>query len=218
MSPKGLLDERKSHLAELRREREAASDLSVEKLAAEIRRIGFDCICCGECCVGEDNSVVVFPFEIRHILKATGRPWLDVALPPFEGEWDARGNFHTLEWRIKKEGGSCKFYAEGCRIYEARPLLCMTYPFYLDEGILRFSQCRGLGGKIGVNESEEIAARLIKRYVTEITEAIALLERYEDFERGLPSMDGACIVHDSEGKHLIAWEHLPDFKRRCQEI
>ena len=44
--------------------------------------MGFHCLKCGECCQGEDNSVVVFPQEIRRILITTGLPWLEVVGPP----------------------------------------------------------------------------------------------------------------------------------------
>ncbi len=204
MSLKGFSEEKKKHLAELRHKLDAARVLSKDKLAAQIREIGFECIRCGECCTGEDNSVVAFPFEIRRILASTGDTWLETVEPPRIGEWDRQGDFHTLEWRIKKDGASCRFYTGRCKIYEARPLLCSTYPFYLDNGVLHFSECRGLGRKIGMKESEEIAARLVERYITETAEAIALLERYEDFERGKPSKNGAYIVHDSEGEHRIS--------------
>ena len=90
-----------------------------------------------------------------------------------------------------------------CKIYGSRPGICSTYPFYLDRGILHLSECRGLGGKIEPDEAKEMACSLISRYITEIREAIALLEKYEDFERGGPGEGGRCIVHDSEGEHCI---------------
>ncbi len=198
--------ERMEQIRELQRSLEAARKLSPKDLAARIQEIGFRCLGCGECCIGEENSVVVFSFEIRRLLCATGKAWEEVAEPPAVGEWDSEGNFHTLEWRLKKVNGSCKFYSpEGCRIYGARPLLCSTYPFYLDDGALRCSKCRGLGGKINFDEAENIAAKLIERSVTEIAEAIALLKAYRDFERGRPKKGGACIVHDSGGEHRISF-------------
>jgi Fe-S-cluster containining protein len=222
MSLMGFSEERKSRLAELDRKLEVARYCLAEKLAARIREIGFECIRCGECCNGEDNSVVVFPFEIRRIIAKTGYAWMDIANPPIVGEWDNQGNFHTLEWRIKKEGNSCRFYEGGCRIYDARPMLCRTYPFYLEDGILRVSECQGLGGKISVKESEELARDIIERHMTEIREAKDLLEKYEEFERGRHLNEGhlnegTCIVHDSEGKHLIAFDHLPNFRHRRQK-
>ena len=215
-SPKTLMDERQE---ELHKCLEATKRISVEDLASQIRAVGFECLRCGDCCVGADNSVVVFPFEIRKILATTDLAWLDAVEPPKIGEWDSHGNFHTLEWRIKKDGESCKFHsAAGCKIYQARPILCKTYPFYLDEGTLRCSECRGLGKKIDSDEAERIATQVVKRSITEIQEAIALLERYTDFERGNPTKNGVCIVHDSEGEHHIAWEELKDNCQVVQEV
>jgi Fe-S-cluster containining protein len=183
--------------------------LNPAKLAARIQIIGFHCQKCGECCQGEDNSVVVFPPEIRRILITTGLSWLEVVGPPEEGEWDKDGGFHTLEWRLNKEGESCRFYQKGlCSVYPDRPMLCQTYPFYLDNGELMCSECRGLGGKVDSVEANKMAEQLIRRYLFEIQEAIALLERYRDFERGEAKKDGRCIVHDSEGEHRIAGGEL----------
>jgi Fe-S-cluster containining protein len=213
MRATGFSVKRRCLLGELDRKLEAARCCSQEELAARIREIGFKCTGCGECCVGEDNSVLVFPFEVRRIMAKTGDAWLDVAIPPIVGEWDSEGCFHTLEWRLKKEENSCKFYEGGCSIYEARPMLCRTYPFYLEDGILRLSECSGLGGKISVKESEELARCIKERCIIETMQARDLVERYEEFDRGGHLKDRACIVHDSEGKHVIAFDHMPDLRR-----
>jgi uncharacterized protein len=201
---------RAEQLAWLRADLVATKELSVQALSRQIYEIGFQCLRCGECCIGEDNSVVVFPYEIRRILSSTGRQLLEAVEPPEEGEWDRDGGFHTLEWRLKKENGSCKFYSRSecgkngqCKIYESRPLICSTYPFYLDQGILQCSECRGLGQEMEIAQAESMAKRLIERSITEIYEAIALLEKYEDFERGPAREKGPCIVHDSEGEHRV---------------
>jgi len=198
-------ESRKRRLAELRRSLEDAKRLSMNDLVDKIREIGFQCLGCKDCCRGEDNSVVVFPFEIRRILADIGLDWLEAVEPPSEGEWDSEGCFHTLEWRLKKNEGSCRFCKDdGCRIYQARPLLCSTYPFYLGQGTLRCSECRGLGRMIEPAEAEMLAERLVLRNITEICEAISLLEKYHDFERGETKERGPCIVHDSEGEHKIS--------------
>ena len=198
-------------LADLALQLERAESLSSETIAREIVRIGFRCERCGDCCRGEENSVALFPFEIRAIVdEAGGEGWLEAVEPPLDGEWDSEGNFHTLEWRLRKEGRDCKYFSkEGCRIYEARPLICRTYPFYLDEGRLRWSECRGLGGEIGFEEAQKLAELLKRRQIVEIREAIELIGKYEDFERGEPSPYGKCIVHDSEGEHEIEWSEIP---------
>jgi len=199
----GTSPEMASRIAELREDLRKAKSQSRADLAAEIRDMGFSCQGCGECCRGEDNSVLVFPFEIRSIQKNAGLSWAEVAEPPEEGEWDREGYFHTLEWRLAKVGEACRFYQGGvCAIYPVRPMLCRSYPFYLDRGKLMASECRGLGGEIEAGEAERLAEQLIARQVIEIEEAIALLERYRDFPRGPPGERG-IIVHDSEGEHRI---------------
>ena len=55
-------------------------------------------------------------------------------------------------------------------------------------------------------EAEKLAEELISRQITEIQEAISLLEKYQDFERADPEKGeskGCIIVHDSEGEHRI---------------
>jgi uncharacterized protein len=192
-------------LADLQAALEKVKSLSADALATQILDIGFKCLGCGECCFGEDNSVVVFPAEVRKIQAATGLGWLEVVQPPDIGEWDKDGSFHTLEWRLKKEGESCRFYEDGrCIIYPSRPGLCSTYPFYLDEGVLKYSLCRGIGGAIEPEEAKELALRIVRRSVLELVEAIALTEKFEDFERGRSSESGDYVVHDSEGEHRIS--------------
>ncbi len=151
-------------IADLHAALEMVLSLSADALSIQILDIGFKCLGCGECCSGEDNSVVVFPVEVRNIQAATGLEWLEVVRPPNAGEWDKDGGFHTLEWRLKKEGVSCRFYEDGrCGIYPSRPGLCSTYPFYLDEGVLQYSLCRGIGGCIDQAEAKELAERVIRR-------------------------------------------------------
>ena len=213
--PASASDER---LVALRSRLEAARNLSTEKIAAEIQKEGFRCLGCGECCRGEDNSVTVFPFEIWRIVCRTGKCWLEVVEPPSLGEWDSKGNFHTLEWRLRKEGLSCSYYSGGrCSIYPDRPLICRTYPFYLEDGDLHVSECRGLGGAIEHRAALRLASVIKTRYLTEIEESIELVGRYRDFERGSPSSEevGVCIVHDSEGEHPVGWDRIPDHLRRC---
>ena len=205
--------DKESRIKEMRQLLDKTKAASLENLAAEIEKKGFKCLCCGRCCTGEDNSVVVFPFEIRRIMKFTGDAWLQIVEPPAEGEWDLHGDFHTLEWRLKKEGASCKFYSRnGCKIYEVRPMLCRTYPFYLDGDMLRCSECSGLGIEDSPHDATKMAKCLMNRCIAEIEESIALLENYQDFERGAQKSikkgyqkDGyALIVHDSEGEHIIS--------------
>jgi len=194
---------------ELRRELIRAADLSQEEIATKVRAVGFRCLGCGECCRGPECEVVLFPSEVERIMDYTGEPWLEAAEPPRMGEWDDLGNFHTLEWRIRKEE-DCHYYnGIGCSIYSRRPIMCRTYPFYLAERDLKFSECRGLGQAIGEEEALMIAGSLIERYIMEIEEALELISKFRDFRRGNASKDGHMTVHDSRGEHIIRWAELP---------
>lgn len=171
------------------------------QLADNIKSIGFKCSNCTHCCRAEygDNTVSVFPFEIRRICEKTHLMRDDFVLPTPSEDRDSKGNVHTFEWIIAKNG-DCIFLKRGlCEIYESRPYICKTYPFYLLDGHLMVSECEGIGGDISEEESRKLASLLKERYIAEIKEAIALFEKFEGFN---PSGKGVC-VHDSEGEHWV---------------
>jgi len=208
----------KRMLIELELQLKEVEEISVEEIARKVKKIGFRCQRCGDCCRGGDNNVLVFPFEIRRIICQTGENWLEMAEPPIDGEWDEKGNFHTLEWRLKKADQNCRYHSQGrCRIYDNRPLLCQTYPFYLDGRQLHWSECRGLNKPIEFQESMNLASLIKKRRIIEVQEAIKLISKYMDFKRGLPSRYGLCVIHDSEGEHEIKWSQLRGMLDRCIE-
>jgi hypothetical protein len=163
----------------------------------------FECQQCAKCCRGAcgDNTVTVFPGEVRAIMAATGLGWLEVAEPEEDGDVDRYGNRHAFEWALrKKPGGDCVFLEDGrCTIYEARPWICRTYPFYLDEDLVGHGECDGLGkGERPV----AMVPELIDRRIRELEESIAMLERLDmDAGRGKA---GLIIVHDSEGSRLVS--------------
>jgi Fe-S-cluster containining protein len=182
----------------------------VNDLVKKIAATGFKCQRCGKCCRGEfgDNTVTVFPFEIRAIMEATGLGWLDIAGPHESDDADERGFYHTFEWALrKKENGDCAFFKEGrCAIYGQRPLICRTYPMRLDEERLELYECDGVGAdSSGVPEAGRMAEELIKRQAVEATEAASLLERYEAFRpaRQAPKKERVYVVHDSEGSRKV---------------
>ncbi len=171
------------------------------QLAEKIKAIGFKCKKCAKCCREEygDNTVFIFPSEIRRISLKTGLSRNDFAIPTPSQDRDAEGNIHTFEWVLRKNG-DCIFLQESlCTIYEKRPYICKTYPFYLLEGNLMISECEGLGSEISGEESRRLAALLKERYIAEINESAALFARFKGFK---PSGKGVC-VHDSEGEHWV---------------
>ncbi len=124
----------------------------------------------------------------------------EIAVPAPSEDRDTSGNIHTFEWILKKNG-DCTFLDKGlCKIYECRPYICSTYPFYLLEGQLMVSECEGIGNVISDEDAMKLAALLKERYIADIRESIVLLEKFRGFK---PGGRGNLCVHDSKGEHWI---------------
>lgn len=99
---------------------------------------------------------------------------------------DSQGNIHAFGWMLrKKRNGDCIFLEEStkkCRVYPARPMLCRTYPFYLENLKLYISECEGLGYLISKEESQKLAKALLFRYISELEDTLGMYEKFENFE------------------------------------
>ena len=171
-------------------------------LAKEVRAAGFNCKRCAQCCKEEygDNTVAVSCSEISRICELTGLKREEIAVPYPSLDKDSQGNIHTFGWMLRKNR-DCIFLEDGlCRIYECRPHICRTYPFYLLDGKLMISECAGIGSTMCIEESKRIAIMLKERYVAEIRDSIAVLEHFRGFR---PTGRDIC-VHDGEGEHWIS--------------
>ncbi len=192
----------KNKIIHLKRALDGAFRMDEKQIADKIRAIGFTCKKCAQCCKAEygDNTVIVFPFEIRSICEGYGLERDEIAVPTPSQDVDSEGNVHTFEWVLRKKE-DCIFLEDGlCRIYECKPYICKTYPFYLLDGRLMVSECAGEGGAISNEESKKMAELLKERYIIEIKESIALLEKFRGFKSG---GCGNICVHDSEGEHWV---------------
>lgn len=185
----------------LKKTLDEATKINETRLADKIQAIGFACRNCAQCCRAEygDNTVFIFPFEIRRISGKTGLERDDFVIPTPSEDRDSEGNTHTFEWVLRKNGDCIFLEYDLCRIYDCRPYICRTYPFYLLEGRLMVSECSGLGGKISSEDCLKLAALLKERYIAEIKESVALFERFDGFK---PGRRNVC-VHDSEGEHWV---------------
>jgi len=199
-----------AEVRKLRKDLKKLRARSPEEIARQLP--AFRCARCAKCCRAAfgDNTVTVFPGEVRAILELTGLEWLDVAEPEEEGDVDRNGNRQAFEWALRrKPKGDCIFLEEGgCSIYAARPFICRTYPFYLEDGKAVACECDGLQGRGGLGESGDDALALAKelqaRHIRELEESILLLERL-DMDAGRRRR-GLIVVHDSEGSKLLADE------------
>ncbi len=126
---------------------------------------------------------------------------------------DSEGNIHAYGWMLRrKKNGDCVFLEKDtnrCRIYSVRPMLCSTYPFYIEGLKLYTCECEGLGDHISAEESWKLAETLLSRYISELEDTLAMYEKYEDFDKSNEGPDIArknlekdmCtyVVHDSRG-------------------
>lgn len=130
---------------------------------------------------------------------------------------DSEGNIHAYGWMLRqKKNGDCIFLEKDtnrCRIYPVRPMLCSTYPFYIEGLKLYTCECEGLGEHISAEESRKLADSLLSRYISELEDTLAMYEKYEDFNRTGKGLEiarsnlekGMCIyiVHDSKGNTKV---------------
>ena len=84
----------------------------------------FECRRCGRCCRGEPGYVWVRGMEIVALAR-----FLGLTTDEFGRRYlrEALGD-HSL---VELPNGDCVFWTpEGCRVYEARPTQCRTFPFW----------------------------------------------------------------------------------------
>ena len=88
--------------------------------------LNFTCTQCGNCCTGAPGVVWVDDAEIKAIADLTGKSTGEILL------------MHTRLYAGRRTlteyaNGDCTFFdpeKRGCTIYEARPVLCRTWPFW----------------------------------------------------------------------------------------
>ena len=208
---------------EMKKKLVIAEEIIESDLADKLNSIGFECIRCGECCrsVSGDNRVIVFPVEVENIIKTNKLNWNDVCKPSKPMFIDETGMLHAFEWELNRhESEDCVFLNNNintCKIYDQRPWICRTYPFYLvfenrnQKSNLMVSDCQGCGGSITGNEALDLAISLKKRLVEEIQEEVQVFEHLKnyddwnliiDYSQSGMNKKSRISVHDSCGTHI----------------
>ncbi|MBA1341545.1 MAG: hypothetical protein C5S40_05335 [ANME-2 cluster archaeon] len=209
-------------ITDLKVKKSMAYNLSINEMAKQLVSIGFECMRCGECCRARsgDNTVILFPDEIRLIVDTHGMTPYDVCEHSIPQFMDDSGILHCFEWVLKRHSiGDCIFIQSdnACMIYQQRPWICSTYPFFLSfingaaKPDIMVSECKGVGRPMNEEDAIKLAELLKGRLLAEITEEIRLLENLEGFEDWEPAMfysskgcKGYTIaVHDSSGMTYI---------------
>ena len=85
--------------------------------------------CQGRCCTGESGYIYVTKAEIENISEL-----LSLNIKDFMQQYlFKKGYKYSLKEKIFGDSYECIFYdreANGCTIYDARPLQCKTFPFW----------------------------------------------------------------------------------------
>jgi Fe-S-cluster containining protein len=96
------------------------------KIPWYLEGLRFQCLGCGRCCTGDPGYVWVENEEIAALAEA-----LAMDCTEFEGAFvRSVGERRSL---IEMPNGDCAFFdghTRRCRVYEARPLQCRTWPFW----------------------------------------------------------------------------------------
>jgi len=154
-----------------------------------------------------DNSVFILPAEIEKIETKILFDRKEFVIPLFpdfysvhentgfidlnkiretvvslKDQTDDFGRIHTFGWMLRrKENGECIFLeneTKKCKIYDCRPELCQTYPFYfsdLNDDDVEECECCGIGtaAKTELENAAELTDSLFSR----------LFEEQKDFEK-----------------------------------
>ena len=85
--------------------------------------------CLAKCCTGESGYIYVNKIEIETIAKL-----LNIDIRVFVNEYLLKKGYKYSIKEVKyNDSYECLFYdreSNGCKIYEARPLQCKTFPFW----------------------------------------------------------------------------------------
>lgn len=85
--------------------------------------------CQGRCCTGESGYIYVTMNEIEKISSL-----LDMNIQEFAKEYlFKKGYKYSIKEQVYEGSHECIFYdrvSNGCKIYEARPSQCKTFPFW----------------------------------------------------------------------------------------
>jgi Fe-S-cluster containining protein len=85
----------------------------------------FDCTGCGHCCTGSNGYVWVEEAEIRELAAHVG-----LALDDFGRRFLRRVGTRYALLESQRDGACVFLEGTACRVYDARPRQCRSYPFW----------------------------------------------------------------------------------------
>ena len=127
----------------------------------------FGCKQCGRCCTGEPGYVWVTDEEIANLANALG-----ISRERFEGAFVHRA--YGKKSLVEFANGDCVLFdpdKRGCKVYDARPAQCRTWPFWEQNIDLPNSWrktakfCKGCGNPSGkLYSMEEIIGQRDRKF------------------------------------------------------
>ena len=179
-----------------------SSNAATDDLSAEIETSGFTCTRCSACCIGHDAVIMVSPSEIRAIMQEADLSWHDI-VTPYPEYIIEQGQKLTFGWALRHTQEQCIFLRnKRCTVYHARPWICKTYPFMLDQECVITSTCEGLCSHIDPLDSQiitQLVQDLIARRYAEEEEEAQIAYWYHIFTNTPSETKATIIVIDSEG-------------------
>ena len=185
-----------------------------KQMSKAIEDACFSCLRCGKCCerAEDDNSVYILPEEIEKI-ESEGflrEEFILPLLPDFyetnemfqnsafiallqslSDQTDEDGRIHTFGWMLQRnKDGSCIFLdreSKKCMVYDVRPALCHTYPFFMDESGVLKCECEGINSvertesNLTKELTEALQSRMLSDQVNYIQTSAGIKDVYEKF-------------------------------------
>jgi uncharacterized protein len=137
----------------------------------------------------------VGPDEISRIMEGSNLSFEEI-VEPYPERICESGKNYTFGWIIRRIGDHCMFLSDNrCTIYNARPWICRTYPFMLDEEGLKVHPCFGLQTTGEIEEPLDIALNVLKRWEYEQQDE----EKIRNYLRTKTIPTGRPVVIDGEG-------------------
>jgi uncharacterized protein len=121
----------------LMQERNRLFAYSLQRLAADIKSIGFQCTHCGECCTRTINShIFLLDHDVTELKKIDPAAYEPAPDPEF---CDQYGTLYVSGYALRIKCGnqrSCWFLdSNQCRIYDQRFSCCRIYPHMLHRNV-----------------------------------------------------------------------------------
>ncbi|MFA5452487.1 MAG: YkgJ family cysteine cluster protein [Candidatus Methanomethylophilaceae archaeon] len=130
-----------------------------------IRQALFKCAGCGRCC--REFAIIDLSSRDLHRLARHFHENLAATMVRVCAEHPVdKGRF------IFRESGPCKFYKNGCRIYETRPIVCRLYPYLGGDNCL----CEAPEIEVPDMDNSALWIALAKSTGLAVTEMIAYLK------------------------------------------